>query len=146
MPSVADFQTNFKQPRGTALLEARDRRAKRVAAEQKEMQAALKRDERRCRFPHCEFKGKKLPIDPCHAFGHRGSGGNPDGTRTAKALIVSLCRAHHGLLDQHQIAIEPLSAAMADGLLAFFAKHPETGRMEHVATEVRRGVPETRGL
>lgn len=137
----------FAKPmRGESLLASRRRRAERVAHEQREMQAALKRDERRCRFPACEFKSKKLPIDPCHAFGHRGAGGNPDGTRTSRELVVALCRAHHGQLDSFQIAIGALSAQMADGLLAFFKKNPETGRMEHVASEVRRGVSETRGL
>lgn len=147
---MADFPTNFKPARGTALLESRDRRAKRTAAEQKAMQAALKRDGRKCRFPACEFRSKRLPIDPCHAFQHRGMGGDPSGERTSRALIVSLCRAHHGQLDwgvgATEIQIEALTPERADGPLAFYRRHPETGRMEHVASEVRIGVSEMRGL
>lgn len=122
-----------KPVKGTALLASRQRRADRVAHEQREMQAALKRDERKCRVPRCEFAGKKLPIDPCHLT-HRGSGGNPSGDRTRRDLIVSLCRVHHGLFDAAQMDVRPQTDAQADGPLDFLML-AESGRMEVFASE-----------
>jgi hypothetical protein len=134
-----------KEPRGTALLASRQRRADRVAAEQKEMQAALIRDGRVCRWHACEFKGRKLPIDPCHQ-NHRGSGGNPDGTRTTRATVISLCRAHHGLWDATEIDILPQTPDGFDGPVDFLVKNGETGVYEVFASEERRGVSVERGL
>jgi hypothetical protein len=107
------------------------------------MQAALKRDGRVCRFPRCEFTGKKLPIDPAHQT-HRGMGGDPKGTRTTRATVIALCRVHHGQWDADEIRIEPLTAATFDGPVSFYRKHPETGRWLHVASETRIGVSEAR--
>ena len=137
------FGMLVKPTRGTALLKSRERRADRTAHEQREMQAALKRDGRVCRFPHCEFRAKKLPIDPAHHV-HRGMGGDPKGTRTTRATVIALCRSHHGLWDADRIDIEPLTAAHFDGPASFYAKDEETGRMVHVASETRIGVSETR--
>ena len=137
----------FPKPiKGTALLASRDRRATRKAHEDREMQAAKKRDGHVCRFPRCEFKSKDLPIDPAHAFKHRGIGGNPKGDLTSRELIVSLCRAHHGLLDAHEIEIDAMTTRMADGPLMFSARHRETGRMQCIAVEKSIGVSEARAL
>lgn len=140
---------SFPKPaRGTALIERKQRRLDRVAAEQKVMQAALKRDHRVCRNPRCSFKKSlKLPVDPCHAFQHRGSGGNPAGDRTAETkLIMSLCRGCHGLLDAGDLSIEPLTPEWCDGLCAFYAKDAETGQMVHLATEKVIGVSVERSV
>jgi hypothetical protein len=135
-----------KPLRGTALIARRQRRLDRVSAEQQVLQAALKRDGRRCRNPRCGFKTSlKLPVDPCHAFEHRQMGGNPTGDRTAETrLIISLCRGCHGLHGAGELSIEPLGVEWCDGPVSFFQKHPETGRMEHLATETRIGVSSTR--
>lgn len=133
-------QTFFKDPRGTALLHSRARRAERTAHEQREMQAALKRDGRVCRWPACEYRTKDLPIDPCHVFQHRGMGGDPSGDRTRQDLIMAACRMHHGLIDNGTCEVHALTDKGTDGPVMFFKKHPETGRMEHVATETRIGV------
>jgi len=107
-------QTFPKPRRGDALLERRTKRAATVKAEQAEMQAALKRDGRKCRWPGCIYAAKKLPIDACHLT-HRGMGGNPSRSRTTRQQIVALCRIHHGQLDAGEIEIVPLTRTGADG-------------------------------
>ncbi len=128
-----------KPTKGTALIERRQRRLKRVAQEQNAMKGAKARDGQQCRNPKCPFKALKLPVDPCHAWRHRGMGGNPKGDRTETKLIVSGCRGCHSLMDAGEIQVEPLDMErMADGPLAWYRKHHETGRLEHYATERRR--------
>jgi len=126
---------NWKPMRGTALLASRTRRAKRVAAEQKVMRAAKKRDGK-CRWPGCHYKN--MPLDPCHDK-HRGMGGNPDGTRTRMNALITLCRVHHGLLDAHDIGIETLSNQEFSGPCDFYQRS-ESGRMELVYSETKIGV------
>lgn len=118
-----------------------------VAKEQKAMQAALKRDERKCRKPRCtEAKRLDLPIDPCHMKDkHRGMGGNPAGDRTQRQLIISLCRIDHGAYDRGDLWIEPLTADDFDGPCEFHEKHLETGKFQHIGTEKRMGVSTERG-
>lgn len=133
-----------KPIRGEAILHARERRATRSAHEKREMQAALKRDGHACRVPHCPYRGKKLPIDPAHQT-HRGLGGDPKGTRTTRATVISLCRCCHGLYDRAELDIEPMTAAIFDGPCAFYRRN-ESGRMECFAVEQRIGVSQARGL
>lgn len=124
-----------KPLRGSGLLERRVKRQARVKAEQAVMHAALVRDKMTCRWPQCEYRVRKLPIDPAH-LRHRGMGGNPSGDRTASTgQIVALCRVHHGLYDACEVEIDPLTDRGADGPLAFLAKHPETGQMVTHAIE-----------
>ena len=128
-----------KPAKGTALIERRQRRMKRVAKEQQAMKGAKARDGQQCRNPKCPFKALKLRIEAAHAFQHRGMGGNPKGDRTEVKLIVSACLGCHGLLDSKELQVEPLDLErMANGPLAWYRKHAETGRMEHYATERRR--------
>lgn len=131
-----------KPAKGTAFMARKDRRADRVQAEQKVMQAALLRDGRRCRWPDCKgtYRGLTLPVDAAHFQGHRGPGGNPDGSRTERTgQIVSLCRECHRQLDAHARRIDALTDAGADGTLAFYEKQ-ESGKWLHVASETARGV------
>jgi hypothetical protein len=135
---------NEKPMRGEFLIERRERSAARSAAEDAVMQAALKRDNRKCRNPRCTFKGRQLPVDPCHAFRHRGMGGNPKLDRTASTdLIISLCRGCHGLLDAGKLEIEPQTPEWCDGLVAFHAPNRD-GRMIRIATEVQFGIARRR--
>jgi hypothetical protein len=125
-----------KPLKGTALKAKRERRAALVKHEQTEMRAALVRDGMRCRNPRCGHRKDKYPIDPAHVIRHRGIGGDPSGTRTARNLIAALCRICHGQFDGGLLAIEPLDAdRLTDGPLAWYRKHLETGVMEHYATE-----------
>lgn len=129
---------NLQKPaKGAFLIERRQRRLNRVAAEQAVMQAALKRDGRKCRNPRCGFKKSlNLPVDPCHAFKHRGMGGDPSGERTAETRqIISLCRGCHGLLDAGDLEIDPMTREWCDDRCAWYVKDKETGRMVHLATE-----------
>lgn len=133
-----------KPGKGEKLVEHRDKTAKEKAHEQKEMQAALKRDERKCRVPRCEHAGKKLPIDPCHQQ-HRGIGGNPSGDRTTRATIISLCRVHHGLYDKCEVLdIQPQTAKVFDGPCDFLA--PVDGKWTVFASEKTIGVSVAVGL
>jgi hypothetical protein len=136
--------TGFPKPmKGAALLASRERRADRVAAEQAEMQAALKRDERKCRVPRCEYAGRKLPIDPCHKT-HRGMGGDPTGFRTTRETIVSLCRIHHGMWDRGALDIETLHISQGfDGPCAFYVED-ESGRSVCIGIEKKISISETR--
>ena len=130
----------FPKPlKGTAKQAHHQTRLDRTAHEQREMQAALKRDGKKCRVPRCEFAKFDFKIDPCHQ-NHRGMGGNPSGDRTTRATIISLCRRHHDLYDRGVIDIEPLTAKQFDGPCSFFAT--EGDRREHYATERIIGVSE----
>jgi hypothetical protein len=137
-------QTFPKPRRGDALLERRTKRAATVRAEQAEMQAALKRDGRKCRWPGCIYAAKKLPIDACHVVQHRGMGGNPRGDRTTRNQIMTLCRIHHGKVDARELSVEPKTDAGTDGACAFF-RWAEHGGIELVAEERTIGISETRG-
>ena len=132
-----------KPMKGEALLDSRQRRADRVAQEQREMQAALHRDQRRCRFQPCVYEPKKLPIDPCHQQ-HRGMGGDPSGERTTRESIVSLCRVHHGMYDRGEIDVQPRTDRGFDDVCDLYQVNPITGHLEHVASEVRIGISEPR--
>lgn len=139
-----------KPAKGSAYLSSKDRRADRRDAEQKELQAALKREGRKCRWYDCTgtYRGLTLPIDPCHmtqpdGTKHRQMGGNPDGTATQKKWICALCRRHHTAYDAGQIDLQPLTDAGFDGPISMHERS-ESGRMECVAVESRIGVSEVR--
>lgn len=137
---------NWKPAKGTALLQARERRASRVAAEQKVMQAALRRDEHKCRVPRCEYASKKLPIDPAHKV-HRGIGGDPRGTRTTLDTIIGLCRIHHGQYDQGVLVIEPLQEALGfNGPCAYYVPAEDGSRLVCIGVERVIGVSVERGV
>jgi hypothetical protein len=129
-----------KPVRGSALLARKERRSVRQRLEQKEMQAAKKRDHGKCRWPNCQYAKKDIPIDAAHIVRHRGMGGNPDGDRTTRNQVAALCRLHHGLFDAAEVDIQPTTDAGTDGPMAFYTKDKETGDFVHIATETRVGV------
>ncbi len=138
----------IKPRRGDAKIALNTTKRSRKTAEEEVMDAAVRRDHGKCRFPRCEFAKEKLKIDPVHFLEHRGMGGNPKGDRTSTTgQIVALCRKHHDMLDRYlEIevhAIDPVR--LADGPLAFHEVNPVTGRMEHVHTEPINFFSETRG-
>lgn len=138
----------FQKPRrGDYKIERTAKRKAHEAAEQSIMQAALRRDHNKCRFPRCEFAKFNLPVDPAHFMRHRGMGGNPQGDRTeSTGQIVALCRRHHDMLDRYlEIEIEPVSfSLLADGPLRYY-RRGESGLMLHIYTEPITYVSETRG-
>lgn len=126
---------NEKPDRGSGLIARREKRASRTAAEKKEMQAALTRDGRQCRFPQCGYKHLKLKADPCHQT-HRGMGGNPKGDRTTRATVITLCRIHHGYYDQGRLLIDPLDEAKGfDGPCCFRSYDNRSKRLTRLASE-----------
>lgn len=135
-----------KPARGSGLLARRDRRRERVDAEQAEMRLARQRDQNRCRIPACEFARRKdIPIDVCHEHGwHRGSGGNPDLSRTTTAHLFTGCRIHHGLYDAHEIAAQPLTSDGFDGPVCWSRRNRQTGTLEPMVSEQLMRVSETR--
>ncbi len=133
-----------KPPRGTALLERRERRSVRQKLEQAEMRAAKQRDRGKCRWPSCPYAKRDIPIDAAHIIRHRGMGGDGSGERTTRQGIAALCRLHHGLFDAAELDIQPMTDAGADGPLAFYVRHKETGMFEHLVTETAIGVSEPR--
>lgn len=133
----------FPKPlKGSALAARKQRGLEQDAHEERELNAAKKRDDFKCRFPSCVNKRLDLPIDGCHRRDmHRGMGGNPDGSRTQRKWAIALCRLDHSRYDRGFIDIEPLDADLYfDGPCAFYDKDNETGRMVHIATETTIGV------
>lgn len=111
-----------KPARGSYALERTGKARAVKAAERKEMQAALKRDGYRCRYPGCKYPG--LRVDAAHMV-HRGMGGNPKLDRTTRDQLIGLCIVHHGCFDSGEFAIRPYTPSGTDGLCSFI--HKETG-------------------
>lgn len=129
-----------KPRKGDKWLATKATKAERRAHEQREMQAALRRDKRTCRFPRCEFKG--MPVDPAH-LDHRRMGGNPSGDKTDRTTVLALCRRHHDEFDKSEIDIEPLTKNGTAGPCAYY-RRTEAGRWAHVASEKSIRVSEAR--
>lgn len=117
-----------KDPVGTAWLDSRKRRADRKAEEDKAMRDAKARDRHVCRFPACEYMPKKPRIDAAHSI-HRGMGGNPDGDRTKRELLIAFCFIHHRQWDLGEFDVEPLTDRIFDGPVAF-TRAGESGTAE----------------
>lgn len=142
-----DRNAPAKPKKGEAWLKRKDDRRDLKAHEDREMTAARKRDMAAChgcRWPGCQFMPEKPRLEVSHCFEHRGMGGNPTGDRTQKRLLMLLCFLCHARLDAGDASVEALSHLGSDGPCAFFLKHPETGRLEHVASERSIGVSEER--
>ena len=131
-----------KPTRGTTLVKARDKQAKRRTAEDKEMRKARKRDNG-CRFPGCDCKKKNLRIDVCHEK-HRAMGGNPKLDRTTTDQLISFCLVRHGQWDRGEFDVVPHDRAVGFNGTADFYRKDERGRLEVFATEKRIGVSVTR--
>jgi hypothetical protein len=133
-----------KPLRGEYRLEQKRLARERKAIEERIMAEAKRRDGGKCRFPRCKYKD--LRVETAH-LEHRGMGGNPALDRTQRHKLIALCLRHHQAFDSlRTIDIEPITERGTDGPVAFHEVHPETGRMEHVFTERRHGVSETRGM
>lgn len=89
-------KTNFKPDRVIEKVRRHIQRRKRVNAEDAIMRA-VRQEDGYCRFPMCGCRRMRLPIEAAHAGkdGHRGSGGNPDGSRTTPENLIGLCRPRH---------------------------------------------------
>lgn len=82
-----------KPARGTAKLERRQRRLDRSAKEDGAKKAVRKRD-KRCRFPLCRCDRLGLRQEASHRE-HKGMGGDPDGHTSMSANMLLLCISRH---------------------------------------------------
>lgn len=77
--------------------------------------AAVRREDRYCRFPLCGCGKLKLTLDVAHAGeqGHRKMGGNRSLSATQPQNLILICRprhrAHKFALDKHTLRVEPLT-------------------------------------
>lgn len=136
-----------KDAKGTALVERRLKRRALDAHEKAEKRAVMVRDHQACRWPHCEFRTMRIPIEVAH-LQHKSMGGNPANDRSERHLMLALCRLHHqGARSLHSgdLRVEPLTHLGTEGRLAFYTR-AESGRWECIAIEKGVGVSEARGL
>jgi hypothetical protein len=80
---------------GKTVREAReDVKAGRRTVERLGKDSAKKDDGGRCRWPHCDCRKIKQPMDGAH-LDAKGMGGNPKGDRHDPRNIITLCREVH---------------------------------------------------
>ncbi len=133
-----------KPERGSGKRERFERRQEARKHERAEMDAAKRRDHGKCRWPGCDSHIVKLRIDACHERdSHRGMGGNPDGKRTERAKVITLCLTHHAQYDRFDLDILPVTDKGFDGPCAFYVPHPMED-WRHIATEKVIGVSVTK--
>lgn len=129
-------------------VERRQKRRDRKAIELDVKARVKKRDGHQCRWPACEYRTVPQLIDAAH-LDPAGMGGDPQSLRMTTDNLISICRLHHrkAPVSMHSgdLKIEPVTESGADGLCAFYRLNRETGFFEHIATEKRIGVSETRG-
>lgn len=130
-----------KPAKGSGWLASKQRRREIVADERREKDAVRRRDHYQCRWPACEHAPLKPRLEVAH-LDDKGMGGD-HGLRTTRDRMLLLCFLHHqGAVSLHSgdLRIDARTAAGADGCLDFYARHPETGRMELQWTETSRGI------
>lgn len=107
----------WKYDKPSAKLQRELRRTRRESHESSE-KAKVRRRDRGCRFPYCSCKKKRVRLEVSHSE-HKGSGGNPDGSRSAADLMVQLCEVRHKgspvSIDRGAIRWHPLTPAGSDG-------------------------------
>lgn len=114
-----------KPAKGSHLLARRAQQQARRARERSVMAEARRRDRGRCRYPGCSCLAHNLRTDVCHAV-HRGSGGDPKGTRTTRETLIVLCLVRHGEWDRGEIEIVPMDLGLGfDGPGEFYTRQPD---------------------
>jgi hypothetical protein len=130
-----------KPVKGTATRERRQKVDKHHRSEQDEMTATKKLDGYKCRRPGC--KNKTMAVQCAH-LEHRGPGGNPDGSRTKRHKLITLCIEHHSMFDRHDMAITPLTEKGTRGPCEFRWRDGRSGELDRYALERTYHVSETR--
>lgn len=139
--SVADLFYRGAQPKPVkgASHVARVRRRKADEAEERAHKVTARaRDGFACRWPGCDCRARRDRLEVAHLVS-KSRGGSND---TAK--LVTLCRSRHQgrpSLHSGELRIEPLTAAGANGPLAFWSTD-ELGRWWMVAQERAVGIVE----
>lgn len=123
----------FKPPKGTSLMETRDRRKGRTQKEDEQKDECRDRD-KRCRLPHCPYcrSYKNLVPQAAHVLEAKGIGGDPTNVRSDVSMLMLLDPLAHAAQERHEWEIEPLTSDGTDGVCAFYlcsdVYDPETGR------------------
>lgn len=144
LPAKAIQQSLAKPSKGSGWLKRKEDRRAVVAHERTEKDAVRKRD-KQCRWPACEFASQKPRLEVAH-LENKGMGGD-HGLRTTRRRLILLCFLHHqGAISLHSedLRIDALTTRDAEGPLAFYRKDRETGDWRHVVSERAVGVSETR--
>ena len=105
-----------KPAKGSGLIERHSRRLEIRNHERVEKDKARKRDKRRCRWPHCEYKAMKPRVEVAH-LDDKGMGGD-HGLRTDAAIMIRSCFFHHQgpwSLHSHDLRVEYLTPELANG-------------------------------
>lgn len=132
------FTTNFK-PSRTARKKAKvESRLEREAKERSE-KAAVRRRDKKCRFPLCGCKQLGLRLEVSHDF-HKGTNGNSTKEAVSIAsLMIYLCehRHQHGTISRHKRTLETryLTPDHDDGPVAWMVD------IEALPPELLRGIP-----
>ncbi len=123
--------------------EKRKKRERKVKAgrrtdERKNKALAKARDGRRCRWPLCGCRKKRLRIDSSHDR-HKGIGGDKTGERSKPAELITFCVQRHqtGAISRHAGTLRTryLTNKRNDGPVAFEV------RLEELADLFRPGAP-----
>lgn len=151
--------TFFKHdnPKPSARVQRALRRINIESAEDRE-KAEVRRRDKGCRFPLCGCRKLRLALEVSHNE-HKGSGGNPDGSRSTAPLMMQLCRERHStnVFSVHNRVVEwvplykklgangPVKWLVDLALLRYYiegGRRPSTVRLTVVAIEGSPGVLE----
>lgn len=124
------FQTNFKPPKGSALMERRERRKAVDAFEDAEKHKVRIRDRMQCRWPSCEYcrRYKNLTLHVAHLH-DKGIGGD-HGLRSSADQMILLCSLRHeGPISLHSgdCRITPITDRGTDGPCQFEINDEQRG-------------------
>lgn len=128
-----------KCPDGKTFPEKRaERKADTKTAGNAVREEAKRRDGKRCRWPHCEYRHVGQVIDAAHVTHAAGMGGDQTLIRTTRQDLMAICRLHHRLarlsLHNANLRVEPLTPAGTDGPCQFYSTDAD-GREFVVAQE-----------
>ena len=129
-----------KPAKGTALRERRERQKDREAYEKREKAKVRARD-KSCRWPGCECRSLRLPLEVAHLVA-KSLGGSND----AENLILLCQPVHQGRPSMHSgdLEVRPQTSRGANGPCDFYMLR-DGGRWECVASERMVCVSTTRG-
>lgn len=112
--------TNFKKPKGSYLIERREKRKKAKAFEEGEKRKVRTRDVR-CRWPSCEYCREFKPRLEVAHLNDKGMGGDHGLRSTADQMLLLCFLIHQGPRSLHSgdRRIEPLTERGTDGPCLF---------------------------
>ena len=135
--------------------EKQRRRALVAQQERRNKQAALRRDDWRCRFPFCGCQQRGYDYEVAHLT-HKGMGGDPKGLRSQVDNLITLCGWRHreGVISLHKgtLRVVPRTADGTNGPVSWLMDVSAYTGMANftywivIATEERVGVLEPIGF